>query len=163
MKEIQKISILLPTFNCQTSVRASLASVEWADEIIVIDSFSDDDTIKIASKYGARIFQHEYINSAKQKNWSLQHCSHEWVFQIDSDEILEGKAEEIIRDAISYEMARNGQAFFVHNRIENIKEVAGLLQRLCPDAKIRVGHGQMEGKKLEELMIDFMEIGRAHV
>ena len=68
-----------------------------------------------------------------------------------------GMNQEIIRDAISYEMARNGQAFFVHNRIENIKEVAGLLQRLCPDAKIRVGHGQMEGKKLEELMIDFME------
>lgn len=65
--------------------------------------------------------------------------------------------QETIRDAISYEMSRNGQIFFVHNRIENIKEVAGLLQRLCPDAKIRVGHGQMEGKKLEEIMIDFME------
>ena len=68
-----------------------------------------------------------------------------------------GFNQEIIRDAISYEMARNGQIFFVHNRIENIKEVAGLLQRLCPDAKIRTGHGQMEGKQLEELMIDFME------
>ena len=68
-----------------------------------------------------------------------------------------GMSQETIRDAISYEMARNGQVFFVHNRIENIKEVAGLLQRLCPDAKIRVGHGQMKGKKLEELMIDFME------
>ena len=68
-----------------------------------------------------------------------------------------GMSQETIRDAISYEMARNGQAFFVHNRIENIKEVAGLLQRLCPDAKIRVGHGQMKGKMLEELMIDFME------
>jgi transcription-repair coupling factor (superfamily II helicase) len=66
-------------------------------------------------------------------------------------------SQKTIRDAISYEMARNGQTFFVHNRIENINEVAGLLQRLCPDAKIRVGHGQMEGKKLEELMIDFME------
>jgi transcription-repair coupling factor (superfamily II helicase) len=54
-------------------------------------------------------------------------------------------------------MSRNGQVFFVHNRIENIKEVEGLLQRLCPDAKIRVGHGQMNGEKLEELMIDFME------
>ena len=100
MKEIQKISILLPTFNCQTSVRASLASVEWADEIIVIDSFSDDDTIKIATEYGARVFQHEYINSAKQKNWAIQHCSNEWIFQIDSDEILEEKAEGIIRNAI---------------------------------------------------------------
>ncbi len=68
-----------------------------------------------------------------------------------------GFNQEIIRDAISYEMARNGQIFFIHNRIENIKEVAGLLQRLCPDAKIRTGHGQMEGKQLEELMIDFME------
>ena len=68
-----------------------------------------------------------------------------------------GLNQETIRDAISYEMARNGQVFFVHNRIENIKEVAGLLQRLCPDAKIRIGHGQMDGKKLEELMIDFME------
>ena len=68
-----------------------------------------------------------------------------------------GFNQETIRDAISYEMSRNGQVFFIHNRIENIKEVAGLLQRLCPDAKIKVGHGQMKGKKLEELMIDFME------
>ena len=68
-----------------------------------------------------------------------------------------GMNQETIREAISYEMARNGQIFFVHNRIENIKEVAGLLQRLCPDANIRIGHGQMEGKKLEELMIDFIE------
>ena len=59
-----------------------------------------------------------------------------------------GLNQELIRDAISYEMSRNGQIFFVHNRIENIKEVAGLLQRLCPDAKIRVGHGQMDGKEI---------------
>lgn len=64
--------------------------------------------------------------------------------------------EETIRDAISYEIQRNGQVFFIHNRIENLKEVAGMLQRLAPDAKIGVGHGQMEGKKLEELMLGFM-------
>nr|WP_297786826.1 transcription-repair coupling factor [uncultured Allomuricauda sp.] len=64
--------------------------------------------------------------------------------------------EEIIRDAISYEIQRGGQVFFIHNRIENIKEVAGMLQRLVPDAKIGIGHGQMEGKKLESLMLSFM-------
>ncbi|MEZ4793150.1 MAG: transcription-repair coupling factor [Gelidibacter sp.] len=64
--------------------------------------------------------------------------------------------EETIRDAISYEIQRNGQVFFIHNRIENIREVAGLLQRLVPDAKIGVGHGQLDGKKLEELMLAFM-------
>lgn len=65
-------------------------------------------------------------------------------------------SEETIRDAISYEISRGGQVFFIHNRIGNIKEVAGLLQRLVPNAKIGIGHGQMEGKKLEELMLAFM-------
>ncbi len=65
-------------------------------------------------------------------------------------------SEETIRDALSYEIERGGQIFFIHNRIENIKEVAGMIQRLVPDAKIAVGHGQMEGKKLEQLMLAFM-------
>lgn len=65
-------------------------------------------------------------------------------------------SEEIIRDAISYEISRGGQVFFIHNRIENITEVAGMIQRLVPDAKIGIGHGQMDGKKLEDLMLRFM-------
>ncbi len=64
--------------------------------------------------------------------------------------------EETIRDAVSYEMQRGGQVFFIHNRIENIKEVAGMIQRLVPDVKVAVGHGQMDGKKLETLMLAFM-------
>jgi transcription-repair coupling factor (superfamily II helicase) len=64
--------------------------------------------------------------------------------------------EETIRDAVSYEIERGGQIFFIHNRIENIKEVAGMIQRLVPDAKIGIGHGQLDGKKLEELMLSFM-------
>lgn len=65
-------------------------------------------------------------------------------------------SEETIRDAIRYEILRGGQVFFIHNRIENIKEVAGLIQRLLPDAKVGIGHGQMEGKKLEQLMLQFI-------
>ena len=68
-----------------------------------------------------------------------------------------GLNEVIIRDAIIYEISRNGQIFFVHNRIENIKEIAGFLSRLCPDAKIKIGHGQIEGNLIEELMSEFME------
>jgi transcription-repair coupling factor (superfamily II helicase) len=67
-----------------------------------------------------------------------------------------GFNEETIRDAVSYEIQRNGQVFFIHNRLENIKEVAGMIQRLVPDARVGIGHGQMEGKKLEELMLGFM-------
>ena len=67
-----------------------------------------------------------------------------------------GFSEELIRDAISYEIQRSGQVFFINNRIENIKEVAGMIQRLVPDARVGIGHGQMEGSKLEELMLAFM-------
>jgi len=67
-----------------------------------------------------------------------------------------GFNEETIRDAISYEIQRNGQVFFINNRIENIKEIAGMIQRLVPDARVGIGHGQMDGKKLEELMLAFM-------
>ena len=65
-------------------------------------------------------------------------------------------SEETIRDAVTYEIQRGGQVFFIHNRIENIKEVAGMIQRLVPDAKIGIGHGQLDGKKLEALMLSFM-------
>ena len=67
-----------------------------------------------------------------------------------------GFSEELIRDAISYEIQRNGQVFFINNRIENIKEFAGMIQRLVPDARVGIGHGQLEGSKLEELMLGFM-------
>jgi transcription-repair coupling factor (superfamily II helicase) len=67
-----------------------------------------------------------------------------------------GFNEELIRDAISYEIQRNGQVFFINNRIENIKEIAGMIQRLVPNARVGIGHGQMEGAKLEELMLAFM-------
>lgn len=65
--------------------------------------------------------------------------------------------EELIRDVVSYELKRGGQVFFVHNKVQNIGEVAGMLQRLVPDARVGIGHGQMDGEKLEEVMLNFME------
>jgi transcription-repair coupling factor (superfamily II helicase) len=64
--------------------------------------------------------------------------------------------EETIRDAIAYEVSRGGQVFFVHNRLSNIKEVSGMISRLCPGVRVGIGHGQMEGKQLEKIMMDFI-------
>jgi transcription-repair coupling factor (superfamily II helicase) len=64
---------------------------------------------------------------------------------------------ETIRDAIMYELNRGGQVFFVHNRVENIMDVAGMVKKFVPDARVAIGHGQMEGKKLESIMTDFIE------
>ena len=96
-----KISILLPIYNCEKTIEQTLESIKWADEILVVDSYSNDSTLDIVKKFGGRIIQHEYINSAKQKNWALQYCSFDWVFQIDSDEFLEPSAGKIIRDTIT--------------------------------------------------------------
>ncbi len=64
--------------------------------------------------------------------------------------------ETIIRDAISFELRRGGQVFFVHNRISDIDEVANLVFRLVPDARIAVAHGQMNGDQLEKTMLKFI-------
>lgn len=64
--------------------------------------------------------------------------------------------EEQIRDAVAYEVSRGGQVYFVHNRLANIKEVAGMLQRLCPGIRVVIGHGQMDGKELEKIMMGFI-------
>jgi transcription-repair coupling factor (superfamily II helicase) len=71
--------------------------------------------------------------------------------------IVQTFSEETIRDAVTYEVQRGGQAFIIHNRVQNIQEVAGMVQRLCPDIRVAVGHGQMEGKKLEAIILDFIE------
>jgi transcription-repair coupling factor (superfamily II helicase) len=66
-------------------------------------------------------------------------------------------SEEAIRDAISYELSRGGQVYFVHNKVQSIQEVAGIIQRLVPEARVAVGHGQMDGDKLEDVMLSFIE------
>jgi len=68
-----------------------------------------------------------------------------------------GFDEELIRDAVSYELQRDGQVYFINNRVENLKDIAGLIQRLVPDARVITGHGQMDGKQLEQNVLDFME------
>lgn len=68
-----------------------------------------------------------------------------------------GFNEEQIRDAVFYELQRGGQVFFIHNRIETLKEISGMLQRLVPDARIAIGHGQMKGADLEKVVLGFME------
>ena len=65
--------------------------------------------------------------------------------------------EEVIRDAIRYEISRGGQVFFVSNRVENLPAMQGLVSRLVPDARVAMAHGQMDGKQVEDTMMRFLE------
>ncbi len=64
--------------------------------------------------------------------------------------------DEIIKEAISYEVDRNGQVFFIHNRVQNIFEIEAMINRILPEVKTVVAHGQMDGPQLEKIMLDFI-------
>lgn len=65
--------------------------------------------------------------------------------------------DKLIKEAIEYEVSRGGQVFFVHNRVQDIHDIATMIKKLCPNVKITVGHGQMDGDKLEEVLMSFIE------
>lgn len=84
-----KWTLLVPTFNEEAVLERCLSSaVDLADEILVVDSFSTDGTLGIAEKFGAKIVQRAYQNSASQKNWAIPQAAHAWILLLDADEWL---------------------------------------------------------------------------
>ncbi len=92
-----KLTALIPTFDEEENLQECLESVRWADEIFVVDSYSRDRTLEIARGFSARIVQHEYVNSAAQKNWAIPRASHPWVLLVDADERVTPELREEIR------------------------------------------------------------------
>ena len=66
-------------------------------------------------------------------------------------------SDEIIREAIYYEVNRGGQVFFVHNRVKSLADIAAMVQRMCPDVEVAVAHGQMDSDKLEKTLVEFID------
>ncbi len=92
----EPLTVLVPTFNEEFNIRDCLESIKWADEIFVVDSYSTDRTPEICREYTDKIVQHEYINSAAQKNWAIPQTTHKWVLIVDSDERVSAR----LRDSI---------------------------------------------------------------
>ena len=116
------LTAIIPTLNEEHNIREVLESVSFADEIIVVDSFSTDNTVAIAKGLATKVIQHEYINSATQKNWIIPQAKHEWVLIVDADErITRALQEEIINvlennpDKNSYWIHRSN--FFMGRKI----------------------------------------------
>jgi glycosyltransferase involved in cell wall biosynthesis len=93
---MDKITVIIPAQNNEDYIARCLDSVTWADEVILVDSFSTDRTVQIAESYGIRVLQHEYENYARQNNWVIPQAEHPWIFILDSDEtITPGLRDEI--------------------------------------------------------------------
>jgi transcription-repair coupling factor (superfamily II helicase) len=70
---------------------------------------------------------------------------------------LHGFNEEIVKEGIEYEVSRNGQVFFIHNRVDNIKQIQAQINRICPNVKTAIVHGQMDGTHVENVMYNFIQ------
>ena len=103
-----KLSAIIPTFNEEENLRECLESVRWADEVLVVDSFSQDRTVEIARELGARVLQHEYVNSAAQKNWAIPLAVHPWVLIVDADERVTLDLRDEIRELLTVEPPFDG-------------------------------------------------------
>ncbi len=97
----QKISVIIPTYNVEDLIEQAIKSVQWADEILVVDSFSTDKTVIKAKKLGARVLAHEYVYSAKQKNWAIPQAKYDWILLLDSDEVVTKELKNNIQRLLS--------------------------------------------------------------
>jgi glycosyltransferase involved in cell wall biosynthesis len=93
----QKLTAIVTCFNEEAMIGDCLASLRFADEIIVVDSFSTDRTMEIARPLASRLVQHEYVNPARQKNWIIPQATHEWVLILDADERVSPELRDEIR------------------------------------------------------------------
>jgi len=93
-----RITAIIPTFNEEIHIEAAIQSVSFADEIIVIDSFSTDATVRLAEKHKVKIVQRVFDDFSSQKNYAISKASYEWIFILDSDErIIKSLKEEIVK------------------------------------------------------------------
>lgn len=97
-----KLSVTIVTYNSEKTIEGCLKSVNWADEVIVVDSGSSDNTVDIARKYTDKIFLQEWMGHKEQKNFAIDKTSYDWIFSIDSDEVcpekLKNKIIEILKN-----------------------------------------------------------------
>ncbi len=116
---MEPLSVFVTTYNNARTLDACLESVKWADEIVLLDSGSQDATLEIAQRYGCRIFQHAFLGYGPQKQSALEKTSHRWVLLLDADEMLSPEAAEEIRrlmaagpKADGYTLPRREQMFW---------------------------------------------------
>lgn len=114
-----KLSVAITTLNNADTLDACLASVAWADEIVVLDSYSDDATLAIARAHRCRVAQHEFLGYGKQKQVAVEMTTHDWVLLLDADEVLSTALQDEIRAllvegprAVGYEIPRCEQLFW---------------------------------------------------
>ncbi|MCC7288974.1 glycosyltransferase family 2 protein [bacterium] len=100
-KNREKITVLINTLNEQDNIVDCIRSVEWADEILVVDMHSDDDTVKLAQKFGAKVLNFERVGYVEPaRNFGIEKALNDWIFVVDADERIPGQLAQKVRDLV---------------------------------------------------------------
>lgn len=111
---MEKITAIVPTGNEEHNIRDVLSSVAFADEIMVVDSLSTDDTLDIAREFTDRILLRKYGYSASQKNWAIPQAKHEWILLVDADERVTPELQEEIQTILKNPPTDGTVAYWIY-------------------------------------------------
>ena len=144
------LSVVIITFNEEHNLPRTLESVEWADEIVVVDSLSTDRTVEIAKSYGAKVWVEPWKGFAAQKNSAIEKATCDWILSLDADEEATPELKRDIERAIGDENPRDG--YFIARRnlfLGRFMRYGGFY----PDAKLRLfrrGAAKFEARLVHE-------------
>ena len=159
---MRPLSVIITTLNEADNIAAVMASVAGADEILVIDSFSEDDTRLIAEKNGATVLQRQYLGPADQKNWAIPQARNEWVLILDADERVSPQLWAEIQQVLSKSSIEedgfwiNRQNYFMGQKINYSGWQGDAVIRLIKRDVCRYDDKQVH----EEIMTEGVKIAR---
>ncbi len=107
----RKVTAVIPTLNEEKNIEEAIDAVAWADEILVIDSYSQDRTVELARRKGARVIQRKFDNFSNQKNYAIEQAGYDWIFVLDADERVPGELRDEILETLSKK--HNFSAFWI--------------------------------------------------
>jgi glycosyltransferase involved in cell wall biosynthesis len=157
---MSRLSVVVTTLNEAGRIEGTLERLAFADEVLVVDSFSADGTPEIARSLGARVLQHEYESPAAQKNWAIPRTEHDWVLIVDADEWVPKDLAREVRRAIAAPDAFDGyqirrRNFFLGKEIRHSGWQNDWVLRL-----FRRGHGRYLERQVHERMEVDGAVGR---
>ncbi|MCD6376533.1 MAG: glycosyltransferase family 2 protein [Caldisericaceae bacterium] len=119
---MEKVSAVIITLNEEQNIERCLRSLDWVDEIVVVDSGSQDKTIKICQRFGARVIETEWLGFGRTKYFAVEQASHDWIFSIDADEevssALKARLQKILQNPdpqMAYRIKR--QAYYLEHAV----------------------------------------------
>lgn len=152
MPEYTPISVIIPCFNEEKNLHDCLESVKWADEIIIVDSFSTDKSLDIAGRYTDRILRRAYKNHADQLNWAIPQAKFDWVMVVDCDERI---PPELIREIRALNLSQSNVDGY---RIVRSNHLFGKKMRYSGwgrDSVLRLFRKDKGRKKIKRVHSDF--------